>query len=162
MNKRGKIIIAIVLVLLVIIIGMFTFSEKENSQNKVMENEKQNVNTGEENIIINNEIENENIVNEVVEDNEEENMIVNTAKPSTNYQSKDVYESNPDIGSTDKKQEAINLVKSTWGEDDSVTFSCDSITSDGEYIIAVTDNQAAIVRNYFRVNLQNQTVTVEY
>ena len=54
------------------------------------------------------------------------------------------------------------MVKQEWGEDDTVSFSCDSVTTQGEYIIAVTSLETATVRNYFRVNLENKTVTVEF
>ena len=162
MSKKGKIAIVVILIILVIIC-IFTFSGNgqdidENVENNIVEQE----NIIQENIVEENEVKLENIIEEDSENETVENMIVNTEVPSTSYQSKDVYESNPDIGTTDKKQEAINLVKIAWGEDNSVTFSCDSITSEGEYIIAVTSIETATVRNYFRVNLENQTVSVEY
>ena len=73
-----------------------------------------------------------------------------------------VYEENSDVGTTDKKQQAIALVKDKWGEDSTVTFRCDSITNDGEYIIAVVSSQTASVKNYFKVNLDTKTVEVDY
>ena len=72
------------------------------------------------------------------------------------------YNENSQVGTTNKKQEAINLVKEKWGEDSTVSFSCDSVTSNGEYIIAVTSLETATVRNYFRVNLEKKTVTIEF
>ena len=72
-----------------------------------------------------------------------------------------VYEQDNDVGSTDKKQEAINLVKQKWGEDNSVTFRCDTVTNSGEYIIVAVSKNSASVKNYFRVNLEEQTVIVD-
>ena len=56
----------------------------------------------------------------------------------------------------------INIVKNKWGEDDSVTFVCDHVTDDGEYIIAVVSNSSAEVLNYFRVNIKDNFATLEY
>ena len=73
-----------------------------------------------------------------------------------------VYEEKSDVGSTDKKEEAINLVKQKWGEDDTVTFRCDHVSNNGEYVIAVISKDSAKVKNYFRVNLENKSVIVDY
>ena len=73
-----------------------------------------------------------------------------------------IYETNTDLGSTDKKQEAINIVKSMWGEDNTVTYRCDSVTSDGKYIVAVVSTQTASVKNYFKVDLNTKTAEVDY
>ena len=162
MSKRGKITIAIILIVLVLIFCIITLSNNSNISNENFENEIKVENIVEKNIIEDNSLNNENVVNEIIENHDSENMIIDTEVPETDYQSKDVYENNPNVGTTDKKQEAIDLVKNTWGEDDTVTFSCDSITSDGEYIIAVIDKQGAVVKNYFRVNLENKSVTVEF
>ena len=48
------------------------------------------------------------------------------------------------------------------GEDNTVAFRCDSVTGNGEYIIAVISKKTASVKNYFRVNLAHQTVILEY
>lgn len=79
--------------------------------------------------------------------------------PITNNQ---VYESNTDLGSTEKKQEAINIVKAMWGDDSTVTYRCDSITSDGKYIVAVVSLETASVKNYFKVDLTTKTAEVDY
>ena len=63
---------------------------------------------------------------------------------------------------TNKKQEAIDKVKEVWGEDNTVTYRCDSVTNDGEYIIAVVSTETMTVKNYFRVNLEKNTVEVDY
>jgi len=65
-------------------------------------------------------------------------------------------------GTTDKKQQAIDLVKEKWGEDSTVSFRCDSVNSSGEYIIAVISKSSATVKNYFKVNLKDKTVELEY
>lgn len=84
---------------------------------------------------------------------------VDSSVPVTNNQ---VYESDSDFATTDKKQEAINLVKDVWGEDSTVTFRCDSVTADGKYIIAVVSLESASVKNYFKVDLSTKQVDVDY
>lgn len=156
MSKNAKIVIAVVLVVLVIVICCFTFgknTDKENDldsentvTNEVVENE-------DENVV--NEIESNTVENEVVEEEIIEN--VTEVKPQGT-----VYESNSNAGTTDKKQDAIALVKEKWGEDSTVTFRCDSVSSNGEYIIAVVSKETATVKNYFKVNLDTKTVEVDY
>lgn len=170
MSKKTKILIIVIAIIAVLAICVFAYenvnSKKEENEtiteeNIVEENKANEINDIiEENIVEENIVE-ENVVNNKV-NNESENLTVNLPPPSTTYQSETAYESAGDVGSTNKKEEAINLVKEKWGEDNTVTFSCDSVTADGEYIIAVTSLETATVRNYFRVNLQTKEVIVEY
>lgn len=159
MSKNAKIVIAVVFVVLVIIIFCLTFGKNKDKQDN---------NVGTENVVTNevveNESENENVVNET-ESNTVENEVVEEeiienvteVKPQGT-----VYESNSNAGTTDKKQDAIALVKEKWGEDSTVTFRCDSVSSNGEYIIAVVSKESATVKNYFKVNLDTKTVEVDY
>ena len=167
MERKVKIIIAIVLMVILLGICVFAFSKGNKNQNIIDEN-----NIIEENLLNNNSSENtiENEIEEVVEDPVEDDEPkeledVNTAittTSNTTYQSQKVYESNDNVGTTDKKEQAINLVKEYWGPDDDATFRCDSITTNGEYIIAVTSKKSATVSGFFRVNLENKTVEVEF
>lgn len=161
MNKNIKIIIAILVVALVCIICFFTF-RNSNKQidvyveaNNVTENIVES-NIVEENVTDENKIEEKNNVDEETSKEQTENPTT-VVPPSSS-----IYESNTEVGTTDKKQEAIDLVKEKWGEDDTVNFRCDSVTADGEYIIAVVSLETASVRNYFKVNLESKTVTVDY
>ena len=153
MSKNAKIVIAVVLVVLVVIICCFTFGKNKEENDieniatiEVVENEDENVA---------NEIESNVVENEVVEEDIVEN--VTEVKPQGT-----VYESNSNAGTTDKKQDAIALVKEKWGEDSTVTFRCDSVSNNGEYIIAVISKETATVKNYFKVNLATKTVEVDY
>ena len=156
MSKNAKIIIAVVLVVLVIVICCFTFGKNKDKENDL---DSENTVTNEvveiaENVT--NETESNSVVeNEVVEEEIIEN--VTEVKPQGT-----VYESNSNAGTTDKKQDAIALVKEKWGEDESVTFRCDSVSNNGEYIIAVVSKDSASVKNYFKVNLETKTVEVDY
>lgn len=150
MSKNSKIVIAVLLVIAVILICVFTVPKKDDEE------------------VVNNTQETENIVNEV-ENKVEENIVVENKVEEPVIENKTevpeqgkVYEENSDVGTTDKKQQAIALVKDKWGEDSTVTFRCDSITNDGEYIIAVVSSQTASVKNYFKVNLEAGTVEIDY
>lgn len=156
MSKNAKIVIAVVFIVLVIIICCMTLGKNKEKKDD-------NINT--ENVVTNEVIEkeDENVVNEIesnrVENEVEEEIIENVTevKPQGT-----VYETNSNAGTTDKKQDAIALVKEKWGEDSTVTFRCDSVSSNGEYIIAVISKETAIVKNYFKVNLDTKTVEVDY
>lgn len=164
------IIIAVVLIVVAFRVSFaITRKNNETTNNTVQEN-KVKENKAVENTTIENESKNENkIVENKVVDNSNKNITnkvipANQSDPTTGTSvapSSVVYEST-DIGSTDKKQQAIELVKKQWGEDNTVSFRCDSVTSEGEYIIAVVSIETASVRNYFRVNINTKTVEVDY
>ena len=125
----------------------------------------ENVLNEEENIIDENTTIVENVINNVAIEESNTVQTIQNAIVQDNLISspeKNAYESEKDLGSTSKKQEAINMVKEYWGEDNTVTFSCDSVTSNGEYIIAVVSKNTASVSGYFRVNLEKKTVEVDY
>ena len=155
MNNKEKmaiVIFAIIIILVVVVCTLKNDKKETNITNEIVE----------ENIIAN-DIYSENKIDEnkaeEVENKVEEPIIENVTKVEPQGT---VYESNSNVGTTDKKQEAINLVKQTWGEDDTVTFRCDSVNSKGEYIIAVVSKESASVKNYFKVNLNTNTVEVDY
>ena len=158
MDNKVKICIAIIVILILIIICSLALGGKEtdetnsntaNNTTNIIENEVQN------------EVENENIAQNTTS---VQNVVKNQKLPTQDFSSS-VYEDKTEAGTISKKEEAINLVKEEWnklGEDNTVTFSVDSITSDGIYIVAVTSKERAEVLNYFRVNLKAKTVTVDY
>lgn len=174
MSKKNKIIISVIVVIAILAVCVFAY-EKTTNKKEEKSVVSENVEQEDEQLQEENTVENEVIVDDVVEDNtiEEPNEDIQGAQvPSQEtttlpdstsvYQSQGVYEKDSDVGTTNKKEEAIELVKQTWGEDNTVTFSCDSVTTEGEYIIAVTSLETATVRNYFRVNLSTKSVEVEY
>ena len=156
-NKRNTLIV-IGIILLVICIACIVyinkFSKKEDiniTYTNELENKVKNVVENKtENIVVENVVENE--TNEVKNETSSTELV-----PSSS-----VYETNTDLGSTNRKQEAIGLVQKEWGKDDSVSFRCDSVTPDGKYIIAVVSKKTATVQNYFEVDLEKKTVEVDY
>ena len=105
-----------------------------------------------------------NTANEIKEDDSNDVSKVEnvTTTVLAQHTGSNIYETNSDVGSTSEKEKAINMVKQKWGEDDTVSFICDHVTEDGEYMIAVISNSFFEVQNYFRVNLENNTVYLEY
>lgn len=156
MNRNTKIIIAVVLIILVIVILCCTIVGKDK-ENTNITNETSVNNIIEDNTVIENEVDTNTISNEVEVDEEPVIENVTELEPQGT-----VYETNSDIGTTDKKQQAIDLVKQKWGEDDTVTFRCDSVNSKGEYVIAVVSKETASVKNYFKVNLNTKLVEIDY
>lgn len=157
---KAKIAIIVVCVILVVIsICAVFFNKKDNLEenNNVTNTELKN-NVNETNT--ENGVEENTINNEIVENQEQIKTEPNTG--TSVVPSSAIYESNSDVGTTDKKQEAINLVKNYWGEDSDATYRCDYVDSNGEYIIAVSSIQTASVKGYFRVNLEKKSVDIEY
>ena len=153
MNK--KIIYFIIFVLLIVFVILLMKNNNSSLNNVNIENIEniENNNLVQENTTIEENIVNENtslienkIENTTNSDNMQNTNSVQNAIVQDNIISspeKNIYESDKDVGSTNKKQEAINLVKEYWGEDDTVNFTCDSVTSNGEYIIAVISKKSA-------------------
>ncbi len=166
MNKK-IVYISICIILILVIIFLMKNNGGNNISNEVLTENiiEENVLNEEENIIDENTTIVENVINNVaIEENNTVQTIQNAIVQDNLISSpeKNAYESEKDLGSTSKKQEAINMVKEYWGEDNTVTFSCDSVTSNGEYIIAVVSKNTASVSGYFRVNLEKKTVEVDY
>ena len=161
MSKKVKILIAIVLIVIVVVVLFFTFrsgdGEKLNN-NQTVNNSAINESNDENNT--SNNISNNTVNNTSNNENKVENKSTETV--SNLVEQGAVYKNNSEVGTTDKKQQAIDLVKIKWGEDSTVSFSCDSVEENGEYIIAVTSLETATVRNYFRVNLETKEVTIEF
>ncbi|MBQ7410773.1 MAG: hypothetical protein IJW20_05280 [Clostridia bacterium] len=157
MSRNAKIVIAVVLIVIVVVVLCCTLGGKKEDTNTTNETSVNNI--AEENIVEENEVGTNTIENEVENEVDEEPIIENVTELEPQGS---VYETNSDIGTTDKKQQAINLVKEKWGEDDTVTFRCDSVNSKGEYVIAVVSKETATVKNYFKVNLNTKLVEIDY
>lgn len=155
-RKIFKYAFPIICILIVVIAFYMIFDIK----NKVEENM---YNTED----ISNEFVDDNIIeNEIlngIENDVEESNINNTVLNETNTLSNDIVpEEDIEEGSTAKKQEAIKLVKKTWGEDSSVTFRCETVKSNGEYVVAVILKSSGSVKAYFNVNLENKNVEIDF
>ncbi len=161
MEKSNKYILVIIVLVLIGILAC-VITQKFGKQPKEVSS--QNTTNSIENTSFENKLAN-NAVNETNENTVKEpetNTVSPTNEVTTNSNIETVYDGNTDVGTTDKKQQAIELVKQMWGEDDSVSYRCDSITKDGKYIIAVVSLETASVKNYFSVDLETKNVEVDY
>ena len=113
-----------------------------------------NYEVGEDLLLYNNDV---NIEEEVVVPEESE-VVTNNEEEET----KAVAPEDDREGTTDRKQEAIELVKERWGPDNTVSFRCDTVTARNEYIIEVVSRSSAEVRNRFKVNLVTREVEIYY
>ena len=127
MSNKTKIIISIVIIAIVVAAVVFAKTKKEPEENVYVETQN----------ITNTSVQNEVDENVVEENTTIENTVdTNTVAKNTNTEiqnsvvqdniisspDKNAYESQSNVGSTNSKQQAINLVKDYWGEDDTVTF----------------------------------------
>lgn len=148
-----------VICILIVIITFWMLSDiRSKVDNELYNTDDIANNTDEEFEVTENEISNEveNIVNEI---SNEANIIENTQNNVTNQI---VPEEDIEEGSTAKKQEAISLVKQAWGEDNSVSYRCESVNSNGEYVVAVILKSSGSVKAYFNVNLETKKVEIDY
>ena len=164
MNKKLKFIVPVIVCFIIGITLFMVF----NIKNKI-EKASYHVEYIEDNNEIDEAYNTTEASNEIVENTVLNNTISNNAvqtntviENKSNEKVTSIYETDSDAGTTDKKQQAINLVKEKWGADDTVTYRCDSVTPSGEYVIAVISKKSAVVKNYFKVNLDNKTVIVDY
>lgn len=157
-KEENKLFFIIGIVILIVLIVILINNKRK--KNTVSAENQNNIEINDE---TDNEFENsisEEIINEIEKAMqnklEEENAIANITDNKKTSSNKTT------PGITDKKQEAIELVKKEWGEDSSVNFAFDYVNEKGEYVIAVKDNVTATVKNYFKVNLTTKKVEVDY
>lgn len=66
-----------------------------------------------------------------------------------------------DLSDSSEKEKAITLVAKEWGEDSSVYFTNEGISS-GLYIVAVRDKSNTSVKMFYKVDLKNNTVEIDW
>lgn len=156
MRKALKFIVPGVCIIVVVI----TFNMIYDIQQRIEEKQ-----YGTDNIAI----DNENIVQEENMTNTENTNIENTTENtniSDNSQNiiedDNVVSEDEDKLSSSKQEQAIELVKQYWGEDNSVYFTNEGVTSNGEYTVAVRQKTSTTVKDYFIVNLETKKVEIHY
>lgn len=113
-----------------------------------------------------NEVENENILeNEITVENENtvENEVKNNipTNNSTNSVISNPTEETDEVDSVSDKDKAIAMVQAEWGSDPSVYFTSEGISS-GNYIVAVRDKSNTSVKMFYKVNLETNTVEIDW
>lgn len=162
MNKKLKIILVIVIILIIgtaitfAYIGGTDLFKKENnkSNNEVMGmNENNNVIQEDNNVIENNIIEN-NVIENNIEDNTEEVENQNSVPEEKNeVVNKNVSPNNDsEIESDNSEEKVIDIVKKDWGSSDGVYFKIQAIDSNGNYVVSVNDSETTGSLAWYTVN----------
>ena len=117
----------------------------KNDENTIENDEKNNTNT--ENIIENEE-------NTIIKNT----TVTNTSNTKTNTTKTEETEEKNNVSDKDK---AISMVQAEWGSDSSVYFTSEGV-SNGYYIVAVRDKSNTSVKLFYKVNLQENTVEIDW
>ena len=80
----------------------------------------------------------------------------NNVNPYTNTNS-----GTPKVKEKTNEEKAIELVSAEWGEDSSVYYSNEGQSS-GNYIVAVRDKSTTAVKMFYKVDLENKKVEVDW
>lgn len=96
--------------------------------------------------------------------NENINKIVNNVNKnnvSKNKNSTNKVVAKEETKKVSDKDKAIAMVQAEWGSDPSVYFTSEGV-SKGNYIIAVRDKSNTSVKMFYKVNLQANTVEIDW
>lgn len=163
MDKKTKIIIGILIVLIIVVIAIVCYRvlvvipKEVEASTYIKEENDTNISQEE------NSVENEISENEVVQNQTQEGIAQNTNLSQNNEQNtenqitgKEEEESNKENTGVNKEEKAIELAKKAWGENSSAyTFSVDYIEGN-IYHIQVISNAQTI--GYFDVNVDTEEV----
>lgn len=126
--------------------------EEKNYNVDDINNEAENNTSNDENSVDNENTNSENASNATANNNSTNNNSSNNSKNT----STSVSENKEPVGnltdSTDKKEQAINLVKKNWGDDNTVLFDC-YVNSNDEYIVTVSSTSGKVI-SYYKVDLE--------
>ena len=121
-----------------------------NTNSNIHTNTNLNTNTNKNNT---NENTNKNVNNNTNVNNSNKNV----ASTNSNLNS----EETEDLDSVSDKEKAIKLVAEEWGEDSSVYYTNEGVSS-GYYIVAVRDKSNTSVKMFYKVDVNNNTVEVDW
>lgn len=126
--------------------------EEKNYNVDDINNEAENNISNDENSLDNENTNSENVLNSTTNSNSTNNNSSDNSK-NTNI---NVSENKEPVGnltdSTDKKEQAINLVKKNWGNDNTIVFDC-YVNSNDEYIVTVSTTAGKVI-SYYKVDLE--------
>lgn len=125
--------------------GVDTNSSSENTN--TIKNNDNNINTtSQENNVINNN------------SNNTENTIDNNTSNSNNNNSQTQEPTGNLTNSTEKKEQAIEIVKKEWGEENDVLFDC-YVNNNGDYIVTISTISGSVI-SYYKVDLDKKTIEI--
>lgn len=84
-----------------------------------------------------------------------------TVNQTTTSNTKNTEITTEDLSGSSEKEKAVTLVAKEWGEDSSVYFTNEGISND-LYIVAVRDKSNTSVKMFYKVDLKNNTVEVDW
>lgn len=87
------------------------------------------------------------------------NAVANQTTQASNQKNTEV--TTEDLSGSSEKEKAVTLVAKEWGEDSSVYFTNEGI-SNGLYIVAVRDKSNTSVKMFYKVDLKNNTVEIDW
>lgn len=158
-NKKNIILICIIGVLIVLGIIVAIIISKKNHKT---------VETFNNNITTNENIENTNVENTNTENalNENKNNIVEKNVTTSNNTKKD--ENNSEEANIDEierqktnEEKAIEIAKNDWGEDSSVDFVNENKRNDGKYQVAVRKKDTRNAVGYYYIDVTNKSFEKE-
>lgn len=143
-----KVIIFVLVVIIIIGAGIFVARKivkddetKLTSQTRVNETKDNNVTGNNVNVITNTMPENE------IKNNNNNEINTNETKPNENEE----------VEPQTDEERAIAIVKKEWGADNSVNFTFDHKTENGEYVIAVRNSNTTAAIEWYIVDLSTGT-----
>ena len=146
-----KLICVVILIVLIVLLVKYTKESKET--NSYVENTT--------NIKTENNHQQNNITNVQENIEKEENTQNNLKEENTIIGKEEVIEEEEETqSSSDNEQEAINLVKKEWGEDDSVYYCIDYV-SGNIYKISIRSNETTKLWAEYTVDMNNKKVTLD-
>lgn len=158
MEKKDKILITILVILLItIIVGVWLYCtlETTNTKNEVNNTAKQEnkIEEQKENKVEENMLEEENAIEEnVVEKNE-----INETETTSNIVGKEEKESKTENTGKTNEEKAIEVAKKEWGTTDGVSF--DIQNREGNiYTVAVRSISNTQVYAWYRVNVETESI----
>lgn len=151
MKKSMYIVIAVIVVLIIAGICIFSFSgDNEKESNTLNNAEKVNEEQISQNEQINEQV-NEASMNELT--NETTNETV--ADETENTVSSETFEESPKTA----EEKAIEIVKNDWKENNNVEFSVEGMDGNGSYIVVVRNSQTTEALAFYSVNVTSETFT---
>lgn len=155
----------------ILVVGgtLIALGNLSNKANKISsKNETNTVNTSVKNEVNNNvvseypnfsynanTVSNTNVENKVDESKKNENKTSNQDVTNNKTEVTDEKNDTPD------KEKALELAKKEWGEDNSVYFTNEGVSS-GKYIVAVRDKSNTAVKLFYKIDLNTKIVEVDW
>jgi len=151
-TKKNNLTVILLIIAVIFIISWIAYDayKAEPADANVTDTNLADENTGLDNII--------NDLFENVDINSVDENDVEEGQNETENEEDEISEEVPNGSVTSREEKAVQLVKDTWGEDDSVYFYCQSVDNNGKYIVTVNKKDTTVIA-FFEVDVDNELVT---